>query len=146
MNDFKRWLRDRLAHVDRIAGQDEVAENQYDDLRGIVSEAERRAATLGLVEALSACQAVHCGPVSTGIVRSVLGQCLAACPPDPKPDLLSVVAVAAMLDVSPSHVRRLVDGGRLPKPIKVGNLLRWSTVELQTWINQHGHRLSKAKR
>ncbi|MBI2825936.1 MAG: helix-turn-helix domain-containing protein [Planctomycetia bacterium] len=156
MTECKRWLQTQLALVaslsDPFDPADEncdVEENQYHELGAIVREAERRSAANGLHSAVVACQSVRPGPLSPGIVRDILTKCLQTChdaSPRAKPDLLSVVAVAAMLDVSPSHVRRLADGGRLPKPIKVGNLVRWPRSELETWINQHGHRVPKAKR
>ncbi len=48
--------------------------------------------------------------------------------------LLDVSAVAAMLDCSPRHVYRLSDGGRMPRPIKLGALVRWRAGEIREWI------------
>ena len=45
-----------------------------------------------------------------------------------------VLAVAAKLDCSPRHVRRLADAGRLPQPRKLGALVRWDLDELDAWI------------
>jgi excisionase family DNA binding protein len=45
--------------------------------------------------------------------------------PGEPPLLLSVRDVAALLGCSPRHVYRLADGGRFPKPIKLGALVRW---------------------
>lgn len=50
--------------------------------------------------------------------------------------LLDVRAVAALLNCSESHVWRLVDGKRLPKPLKIGRLVRWSQSTIEHWINQ----------
>ena len=39
--------------------------------------------------------------------------------------LLDVRAVAALLDCSTRHVYRLSDAGRMPRPVKIGTLVRW---------------------
>ena len=38
--------------------------------------------------------------------------------------LLDVEQVAAMLMCSPSHIYRLSDSGRMPRPVKLGHLAR----------------------
>ena len=48
--------------------------------------------------------------------------------------LLSVKAVAAMLGCSWRHVYRLADAGRMPRPVKLGALVRWSRAELDQWV------------
>jgi predicted DNA-binding transcriptional regulator AlpA len=50
--------------------------------------------------------------------------------------LIDVHAVADLLGCSPRHVYRLSDGGHMPAPIKLGALVRWSTVAIQEWINK----------
>jgi excisionase family DNA binding protein len=56
--------------------------------------------------------------------------------PAPEPDtlLLDVRAVAKMLNCSPRHVYRLADAGRMPAPIKLGSLVRWSRQSLEEWL------------
>jgi len=49
--------------------------------------------------------------------------------------LLSVGAVAQLLGCSGRHVYRLSDAGRMPRPIKLGQLVRWRRGELLDWIN-----------
>jgi len=49
--------------------------------------------------------------------------------------LLDVRAVAALLDCSPRHIYRLADSGRMPRPVKLGQLVRWRRAELQEWLN-----------
>jgi len=50
-------------------------------------------------------------------------------------ELLDVRAVAALLGgCSTRHVHRLADAGRMPRPIRLGSLLRWRRAELETWI------------
>jgi len=56
---------------------------------------------------------------------------------DPKKEqaaLLDVLALAAMLDCSPRHVYRLADAGRMPRPLKLGALVRWSRDEISRWL------------
>ena len=48
--------------------------------------------------------------------------------------LLDVRAVAAMLACSARHVYRLADAGRMPPPIKLGALVRWSRFSVNTWL------------
>jgi excisionase family DNA binding protein len=48
--------------------------------------------------------------------------------------LLDVQAVAKMLDCSPRHVYRLSDAGRMPAPVKLGSLVRWSRRAIEEWI------------
>ena len=50
-------------------------------------------------------------------------------------ELLDVQAVAALLHCSPRHVYRLADAGRMPRPMKLGALVRWRRSELQVWID-----------
>jgi len=50
------------------------------------------------------------------------------------PALLDVQAVAQLLDCSARHVYRLSDAGRMPAPVKLGSLVRWSRQSLEDWI------------
>jgi predicted DNA-binding transcriptional regulator AlpA len=50
--------------------------------------------------------------------------------------LLDVQAVAAMLGCSSRHVYRLADGGKMPRPVKIGALCRWPLASIQSWIDQ----------
>lgn len=49
--------------------------------------------------------------------------------------LLDVQAVAEMLGCSPRHVYRLSDAGRMPSPVKLGSLVRWSAAAIREWID-----------
>lgn len=60
--------------------------------------------------------------------------------PEPRPsvcaELLDVKAVAALLGgCSIRHVYRLADAGRMPRPIKLGTLVRWRRSELISWLD-----------
>jgi len=50
-------------------------------------------------------------------------------------ELLDVGAVAAMLDCSRRHVYRLCDAGKMPLPVKLGQLVRWRRAELIAWLD-----------
>ena len=60
--------------------------------------------------------------------------------------LLDVVAVAAMLGVSPRHVYRLADGGRMPTPLKLGGARRWDREAVNDWILAGCPAMPSAKR
>ncbi len=50
-------------------------------------------------------------------------------------ELLDVEAVAALLGgCSTRHVYRLADAGRMPRPVKLGALVRWRRAELADWL------------
>ena len=53
----------------------------------------------------------------------------------PPAKLLDVDAVASLLGCSPRHVHRLVASGRMPQPMKLGALARWSRPVVQSWID-----------
>lgn len=60
--------------------------------------------------------------------------------PDPRSgvaaELLDVKAVATFLGgCSTRHVFRLADVGRMPRPIKLGSLVRWRRSELINWLD-----------
>ena len=48
--------------------------------------------------------------------------------------LLDVRAVAALLSCSARHVIRLSNAGRMPAPIRLGTLLRWSRATIEQWV------------
>ena len=50
------------------------------------------------------------------------------------PLLLSIREVATALGCSVRHVRRLIDSGRMPRPLKLGALLRWRRAAIEQWI------------
>jgi excisionase family DNA binding protein len=52
----------------------------------------------------------------------------------PAAALLDVGAVAELLNCSPQHVRRLADGGRMPRPLRIGTLCRWRRTDLESWL------------
>jgi excisionase family DNA binding protein len=52
----------------------------------------------------------------------------------PPPQLLDVKAVAAQLGCSTRHAYRLADAGKMPRPIKLGALVKWRRDEIEAWI------------
>ena len=49
-------------------------------------------------------------------------------------ELIGIDVLAKRLDCSSRHIRRLVDSGRIPRPIKLGALLRWIRADIDQWI------------
>jgi excisionase family DNA binding protein len=48
--------------------------------------------------------------------------------------LVDIEWVASQLTVSSRHVRRLLDAGSMPLPIRLGSLVRWRRQEILDWI------------
>lgn len=49
-------------------------------------------------------------------------------------ELLDVKQVAEVSNCSQRTIFRLSADGRMPKPIKLGALVRWNRTEIETWI------------
>jgi excisionase family DNA binding protein len=73
------------------------------------------------------------GPVPGGRATKIKGQIVHVAP---AAQLIDVQAVAEMLGCSPRHVYRLSDAGRMPAPVKLGSLVRWSASAIQEWVHQ----------
>jgi len=54
--------------------------------------------------------------------------------PDLSIGMCDVVAIAELLDCSSRHVRRLADAGSMPRPIRIGRLIRWRKSDVDQWI------------
>ena len=52
----------------------------------------------------------------------------------PQGALLSVDQLAVMLSCSTRHVYRLADAGKLPRPVKLGALVRWRADQIAEWL------------
>lgn len=50
------------------------------------------------------------------------------------PAMLDVEQLADMLGVSTRHVRRLVDAGKAPQPVRLGRACRWPRHNVEAWI------------
>ena len=55
-------------------------------------------------------------------------------PPAQLAGMLNVGDVAKMLRCSSRTVYRLADSGRMPRPIKLGALVRWPREQVEAWI------------
>lgn len=61
-------------------------------------------------------------------------------------ELLNVNEVAELLNASTRTVYRLADAGKMPRPLKLGALVRWRREELRRWIADGCLRVGAAKR
>lgn len=50
------------------------------------------------------------------------------------PVMLDVEQLAELLGVSTRHVRRLVDAGKAPQPVRLGRACRWPRPNVDAWI------------
>jgi len=55
---------------------------------------------------------------------------------DASAKLHDVQAMAELLGCSTRHVYRLSDAGKMPAPVKLGSLVRWSAAAIREWIDQ----------
>ena len=46
-----------------------------------------------------------------------------------------VQQVAGTMGCSTRHVYRLSDAGKMPRPVKLGALVRWNRKEIEDWIS-----------
>jgi excisionase family DNA binding protein len=51
------------------------------------------------------------------------------------PPMIDVQTVAALLNCSARHVYRLADSDRMPRPLKIGALVRWRKDDIRQWID-----------
>jgi excisionase family DNA binding protein len=66
-------------------------------------------------------------------------------PAIPAAELLNIGAVATMLACSERHVYRLSDSGRMPRPRKLGALVRWHRKSIMDWIEAGCPAVRRAK-
>ncbi len=50
------------------------------------------------------------------------------------PEFLNVDGVGEILAVSPRHVRRMADEGKMPAPVRLGACVRWPRRTIEKWI------------
>ena len=48
--------------------------------------------------------------------------------------LLNIKELAGILGISKSQAEVLITRGDLPTPLRIGNLRRWSVVQVESWI------------
>ena len=51
-----------------------------------------------------------------------------------QPAVLTIADMANLLATSERSIRRYVNEGRLPKPLRLGQQLRWRKIEVMEWI------------
>ena len=49
--------------------------------------------------------------------------------------MLDIQQVADILRCSPRHVQRLADAEKMPRPVRLGNLLRWQKLAIEEWVS-----------
>lgn len=54
--------------------------------------------------------------------------------PAPSAVMVDVEGFAELLDISTRHVRRLVDAGKCPQPVRLGRSCRWPRQVIDAWI------------
>jgi len=50
------------------------------------------------------------------------------------PALLDVQAAASLLACSSRHIYRMADAGRMPRPLRLGALVRWRRADIDAWL------------
>ena len=63
---------------------------------------------------------------------------------DPLPAMLDVEQTAKLLGCSTRHVYRLCDGGKMPRPVKIGALNRWPRAVIEQWITDGCKRVDRS--
>lgn len=53
---------------------------------------------------------------------------------DDTPSLIGVESFAQLMDVSPRTIRRRLTENKVPKPIRLGRLVKWLRKEVEEWI------------
>jgi excisionase family DNA binding protein len=51
-----------------------------------------------------------------------------------KPAMLTAHDVGNLINCSPRTVRRLVDLGQIPKPVRLGGMVRWPRQAIEQWL------------
>ena len=52
----------------------------------------------------------------------------------PPPGTYDVDDIAALLNCSSRHVRRMGDSGAMPRPLHIGRLVRWRKSDIDGWL------------
>jgi excisionase family DNA binding protein len=55
---------------------------------------------------------------------------------DPELKMINAGELAQILAVSRRTVWRMLSGGNLPQPIRIGGAVRWKLYEIRRWIEQ----------
>lgn len=105
---FRRWLREEIQWLD----DPEPDEQQFYDAVGIIQDARRIAAAMGLPDVIKICGQIKTPALGLPIAQEVLSECLAAMKKsnstDPDSDWFTPPQVAKKYGVSPDTVRRWI--------------------------------------
>lgn len=118
MSDYRRWLLNQLRFVDHIDSHPAPSFQHAEELRQIIDEAQRRAATSGLPGAVEACQ-IRLGAITPDYARTILAACLKEAgtaddlPAEQAGVTLTVPEVAKDLQVARDKVYDWIRSGRL---------------------------------
>ena len=52
----------------------------------------------------------------------------------PNVTMLDINGVAEMLGCSPRSIYRLIDDGRIPKPVRLRSMIRWPRGQIERWV------------
>lgn len=55
---------------------------------------------------------------------------------DTKPQLITAEELAKLMQVSERTLWRLLSGGKLPQPVRIGRNTRWRLAEVTEWIER----------
>jgi predicted DNA-binding transcriptional regulator AlpA len=92
---------------------------------------------LGPISGVQGAQCRLCvTPNSSPLILEVTAMTLDSESKEIKASLVDVKNVASQLSCSARHVRRLYDSGRMPRPVKLGALVRWSSISINQWIEE----------
>lgn len=64
-------------------------------------------------------------------------------PPDDPGLLIDTRQACKLLKVSPRTLWRMYNSGEMPKPIRIGRVVRWSYEELRAWVNSGAPPMTK---
>lgn len=55
-------------------------------------------------------------------------------PPEDQGLLIDAKQAAKLLKISERHLWRMADSGKMPRPVRIGNAVRWSLEGLTKWV------------
>lgn len=50
------------------------------------------------------------------------------------PVLINISQVSQMLNCSKRHIYRMVDSGKMPRPVRLGSLVLWIRTKVEEWV------------
>jgi len=139
MKAYRRWLKAKLAYLDKLATE-ELDGPDYDDVDNTVREAGRRAAVCGLPE-LVYLSRLPAGGLAPGRAREYLAECLAAIEKgriaEPVSDdaPLTVAQAAKRFNLGKRTIYRLVETGEI-EAARLGKAIRIRPEHLEAYLHR----------